>query len=459
MSEKTTLADIEARLQRNGIHEIRQIARACGVQSPTSGKKERIIADLMKIASGEEQPVSPSLRGAPPKSQAYDRLLVADIERCRAECIARRAGAAAKPEAIVQVESPVGEVEEETATSQNAKGVLYFYDKYAFLSVGNSEISRADDIFVHESFVRRFNLKEGDEIECAAQRKDSERAPALVGVLTVNGLPPSALTRAPFDGAPAVYPYKKIPLAQSGAEGRIIDLFSPLAAGQRGLIVGSARRGATTLLYKIATALRENHEDICTVCLLVGARPEEISDFKAIDGATVFHTAFHFAEEEKARVADLALEYCKRQAELGKDVVLLLDNANRLARAYGFSMPKNPNKPGNIFGFISSARATKDGGSLSVISALSLGDNPADESLYVGLRDACNMQITLSDELAIGGLYPAIDVKKSLSAHAEKFCLPDDVTLAASARSLPADKIINEAHISCTFAQFKNSLK
>ena len=456
MAEKITLADIENRLQRKNIHELRQVARVLGVSRPADGKKERLVGDLIKICSGEMEPVPRSTRGAPPKSEMYDRQFVADFETCRAELIARRSGNA--PANTLELAS--GDREEGESKNAVFTGVLYKYDKYSFLSVGHGAISRTDDIFVHESFVRRFNLKTGDEVKCTVQRGDDGRAPGLMGVISVNGLAPEEVVNRPdFDESSAVYPNRKITLSPAGAEGNIIDLFSPLAAGQRGLIVGPARSGATTLIYKIAQALTQNCKDICTVCLLVGARPEEISDFAALDGSVVFHTAFHIAEEEKVRVANLALEYAKRRAELGGTVVMLVDNANRLARAYSSVARRSAEFDGGVLKLFSAARAGSDGGSLSIISALARGGNAADEELYSELRDACNMQITLSGELSEKGVFPAIDIKNSFSAHSEKFRGADELALAAASRALPPEQIIKSAHICAQFAQFKEQLK
>lgn len=442
MPEKVTLADIEARLQHKTIHEIRQIARVLGVSRPADGKKERLIGELLKICSGELEPAPRATRGAPPKSEAYDRFFVADFERCRAELLSD-----GKDDKVASIGDNSGIFE----------GVLYFDDKSYFLTDGKSEDS-SSDISVPDACVRRFNLRMGDVIKCTISRADVicgevVKRSGVVSVLTVNGdVPESAISRRTFDEIPARPIDRRLPLSPCGAEGNIIDLFSPIAAGQRGIIVGAPASGATSLILSMAQSLARKKVE--TVCLLVGARPEEISEFSAA-GVKTFGTAFYRSEEDGVRSANLAVEYCKRQTEYGKDVVLFIDNINRLSRA--FSKCARSGAYGGVLKIFSAAKSGDDC-SLTIIAALSMGESSEDSELYSRLRDACNLQINLSRKLAADSVFPAIDIRTSHAARAEKFLPADEAALASAARGGDPLQIIKDAEVCRTFAQFKEKL-
>jgi len=303
-------------------------------------------------------------------------------------------------------------------------GVLEIMNEgYGFLRQ-DSFLRGANDIYVSNSQVRRFNLKNGDYI-CGEARapKDSEKYYGLLRVESVNGLDPEIVReRATFGSLTPTFPNKLINLetTQTELSTRLVNLVAPIGRGQRGLIVSPPKAGKTVLLKKIANAITTNYNDIHLMVCLIGERPEEVTDMKRSVEAEVVAATFDEPVENQTRVAELALERAKRLAELNKDVVILLDGITRLTRAYNLAMPVSGRTlsggidsgalypPKRFFG---TARNTQEGGSLTVIATCLVDTGSRmDELIYEEFKGTGNMELHLDRKLAEKRIFPAINI-------------------------------------------------
>jgi len=303
-------------------------------------------------------------------------------------------------------------------------GVLEIMNEgYGFLRQ-DSFLRGANDIYVSNSQVRRFNLKNGDYI-CGEARapKDSEKYYGLLRVESVNGLDPEIVReRATFGSLTPTFPDRLINLETTQAElsTRLVNLVAPIGRGQRGLIVSPPKAGKTVLLKKIANAIITNYNDIHLMVCLIGERPEEVTDMKRSVEAEVIAATFDEPVENQTRVAELALERAKRLAELNKDVVILLDGITRLTRAYNLAMPVSGRTlsggldsgalypPKRFFG---TARNTEEGGSLTVIATCLVDTGSRmDELIYEEFKGTGNMELHLDRKLAEKRIFPAINI-------------------------------------------------
>ena len=327
------LADsIRIKLDTKGIHQLWQIGRAVGVAFPTKKKKAELIDDIIAIAKNELEPCERSTRGAPPKSEEYDAETVEEIFKCKQfYSHLDTAGKELSADGVLTIAS--GEEEEEAVYS----GVLEPTEKFWFVRTQNMQITSANDIFMHLSFVNRFRLRIGDKIVCKAKRRKPNECPGATYIISVNGRSPDTPRGLNFESLTPCYPDRRITLerADGNLTDRVIDLFSPIGFGQRALIVSPPKAGKTTMLKDIASGIRHNHPEALVIVLLVDERPEEVTDImRSVDGAEVVYSTFDKGDVHHTHIAGLTLEYAKRQAETGRDVVLLLDSITRLARAH-----------------------------------------------------------------------------------------------------------------------------
>ncbi len=303
-------------------------------------------------------------------------------------------------------------------------GVLEIMNEgYGFLRQG-SFLRGANDIYVSNSQVRRFNLKNGDYI-CGEARapKNSEKYYGLLRVENVNELDPEAVRgRSNFGSLTPTFPDKMINLETTPEElsTRLINMVAPIGRGQRGLIVSPPKAGKTVLLKKIANAITVNYNDIHLMVCLIGERPEEVTDMKRSVKAEVIAATFDEPVENQTRVAELALERAKRLVELSKDVVILLDGITRLTRAYNLAMPTSGRTlsggidsaalypPKRFFG---TARNTQEGGSLTVIATCLVDTGSRmDDLIYEEFKGTGNMELHLDRRLAEKRVFPAINI-------------------------------------------------
>ncbi len=304
-------------------------------------------------------------------------------------------------------------------------------DGYGFLrSADYNYLTSPDDIYVSPSQIKLFGLRTGDTV-CGAIRppKEGEKYFALLRVSKINGLEPLDIrNRVPFDYLTPLFPREKFALTSPKSGGkdmgnRMIDLFTPIGKGQRGLIVAQPKTGKTFLLKDIANSIASNHPECYIIVLLIDERPEEVTDMKRNVKAEVVASTFDEPADNHVRVANIVLEKAKRLVESGHDVVVLLDSITRLARAYNTVAPASGkvlsggveanalHKPKKFFG---AARNIENGGSLTIIAtALVDTGSKMDLVIFEEFKGTGNMELQLERSLANKRIYPAIDLTKS----------------------------------------------
>jgi transcription termination factor Rho len=301
-------------------------------------------------------------------------------------------------------------------------------DGYGFLrSPQNNYLSGPEDIYVSISQIKMLSLKTGDTVEGQIRPpRDAERYFAMIKVQSINHDPPEvARIRAGFDSLTPLYPDTRLNLEteESDISTRIINLFSPIGKGQRSLIVAPPRAGKTILMQKIANAISENHPEVYLMVLLIDERPEEVTDMRRTVKGEVIASTFDEQASRHVSVAEMVIEKAKRLVEHKRDVVILLDNITRLARAYNQTVPASGkilsggvdsnalHKPKR---FLGAARNIEHGGSLTIIaSALIETGSRMDEVIFEEFKGTGNNEIVLDRRMAERRLYPAINIKKS----------------------------------------------
>ncbi len=332
-------------------------------------------------------------------------------------------------EELLNAENAASEKEASTEVLQEteeAGGVLEVLpDGFGFLR-GPNYISTPKDVYVSNAQIKRFNLKTGDKvIGNTRETREGERFKPLIFVKTVNGdIPYVAVHRKPFEHLTPIYPEDRIKLSSDNSLAmRLVDLFSPLGKGQRGLIVAPPMAGKTTLVKDIANAVTKNNPETELIVLLIDERPEEVSDMqKSINGDIVFST-FDQLPQHHVKVAEIVLERAKRIAEHGRDVVILLDSLTRLTRAYNLASESTGRTlsggidPGAFHGpkkFFGAARNIENGGSITILAtALVETGSRMDEVIFEEFKGTGNMEIHLNRKLQERRIFPAIDIYKS----------------------------------------------
>ncbi len=309
------------------------------------------------------------------------------------------------------------------------EGVLEIMsDGYGFLrSADYNYLASPDDIYVSPSQIKLFGLKTGDSIRGAIRPpKDGEKYFALLRVETVNGKTTEEIRdRIPFEYLTPLFPNERLRLSTTGSEysTRILDLFSPIGKGQRGMIVAQPKTGKTVLLKQIANAIAQNHPEVYLIVLLIDERPEEVTDMARSVRGEVISSTFDEQAERHVKVSSIVLEKAKRMVECGHDVVILLDSITRLARAYNTVVPSSGkilsggvdanalHKPKRFFG---AARNVENGGSLTIIAtALIETGSRMDEVIFEEFKGTGNMELQLDRKLSNKRVFPAIDVPAS----------------------------------------------
>ncbi|PNR89252.1 transcription termination factor Rho [Petrotoga sp. 9T1HF07.CasAA.8.2] len=315
-------------------------------------------------------------------------------------------------------------------------------DGYGFLrSVDNSLLPGTDDIYVSQSQIRKFNLFTGDIIAGQIRPpKEGERFFALLRVEAVNSLPPeNARDRVSFENLTPEYPKTRMVLEHKNApySSRIIDLFSPIGFGQRGLIVAPPKAGKTTLLKDIANSIAENYPDTRRYILLIDERPEEVTDIRDTVDANVIAAPFDMDPENQIRIAEMALEHFKRLVEFGHDVVVLVDSLTRVAREYNLYVPSSGKllsgglDPAAVIfpkKFFGAARKIREGGSLTILAtALIETGSKMDEVIFEEFKGTGNMELVLAREMSNERIFPAINLKLSGTRKEELLYSPDEM--------------------------------
>ncbi len=410
-------------------------------EKPTIVSAEPKVEPAKIVATAEEvaqQPTSepksevkpePKRRGRKPKAQ-------------QVEAVAEEP----KTEPIVVAEEPVAEVAEKVAPKASAQpkepqkeyfageiigeGVLeVMQDGYGFLrSADYNYLNSPDDIYVSPSQIKLFGLKPGDTISGVIHPpKEGEKYFPLVRVNEINGLSPEYIRdRVQFEYMTPLFPSEKFNLTGKGhnsLSNRVVDLFSPIGKGQRGLIVAQPKTGKTMLLQSIANAIADNHPEVYMIVLLIDERPEEVTEMARNVKAEVVASTFDEQASRHVKVAEMVLEKAKRMVECGHDVVIFLDSITRLARAYNSVQPASGkvlsggvdanalHKPKRFFG---AARNTEEKGSLTIIAtALIDTGSKMDEVIFEEFKGTGNMELQLDRKLSNKRVYPAVDVISS----------------------------------------------
>ena len=323
-----------------------------------------------------------------------------------------------------------------------ASGVLEIMsDGYGFLrSSDYNYMSSPDDIYVSQSQIRLFGLKTGDVVEGPIRPpKEGEKFFPLVKVDKLNGrLPDEVRDRVPFDHLKPLFPNEKFNLTKGHSDNlscRVVDMFSPIGKGQRGLIVAQPKTGKTMLLKDIANAIADNHPEVYMIILLIDERPEEVTDMERSVNAEVIASTFDEPADQHVKIAEIVLNKARRLVECGHDVVILLDSITRLARAYNTVQPASGkvlsggvdanalHKPKRFFG---AARNIEHGGSLTIIAtALTETGSKMDDVIFEEFKGTGNMELQLDRKLSNKRVFPSVDIISS-STRRDDLLLSDE---------------------------------
>jgi transcription termination factor Rho len=338
----------------------------------------------------------------------------------------------------------------EILKSQTSKGGYILFtgilemtnEGYGFLRATDSNLSNSpNDAYVSSTQIRKFALRTGDIVTGQVRPpKDQERYYALLKIEAINYLPIQESKKRPlFDNLTPLYPTQSFKLEYDPMKltGRMLDLFTPVGKGQRGLIVAPPRSGKTELMKEIAHGIAKNHPETELIVLLVDERPEEVTDMQRSVKGEVFSSTFDLPAQNHVRVAELVIEKAKRRVEMGKDVIILLDSITRLARAYNTVTPSSGkvlsggvdanalHKPKRFFG---AARNIENGGSLTIVAtALIETGSRMDEVIFEEFKGTGNSEIVLDRNISDRRIYPAINIMKSGTRKEELLINPEDL--------------------------------
>jgi transcription termination factor Rho len=341
------------------------------------------------------------------------------------------------------------------------EGVLEIMpDGYGFLrSSDYNYLTSPDDIYVSQSQIKLFGLKTGDTIRGSIRPpKEGEKYFPLVRVEAINGQNPADIRdRVPFDYLTPLFPTQRLNLYTSANNysTRIMDLFTPIGKGQRGLIVAQPKTGKTMLLKDVANAIAKNHPEVYLIILLIDERPEEVTDMARSVRAEVVASTFDEPADRHVKIANIVLEKAKRMVECGHDVVILLDSITRLARAYNTVAPASGkilsggvdanalHRPKRFFG---AARNIEDGGSLTILAtALIDTGSKMDEVIFEEFKGTGNMELQLDRKLSNKRIFPAIDLTSSSTRRDDLLLDKDTLQRIWVLRNHLADMNSNEA--------------
>lgn len=427
-------------LKNKSIEDLRRISKSLGLKNAENYE----IDDLKYYIVRGELPTKTLM------DKPLDKLRVSELREIAKEYGIEKSYNLKKEELIKKINSlKEKEKIEKLDLSENAqetlknledkdyvKGILELHpDGYGFLRRINY-LPSEEDIYVSPSQIRKFRLRNGDEIlGVKSPPKDGENFNALLFIKSVNGMHPSKILNTPyFDNLTPIYPKNKINLEtkEEDIAMRVIDLLSPVGLGQRGLIVSQPKSGKTTLLKKISKSLNTNYPDLHLIVLLVDERPEEVTDMKRSVKGEVVYSTFDENPKNHTRVAEMVIDRAKRLVENKKDVVILLDSLTRLSRAYNLITPTSGktlsggldplslHKPKRFFG---AARNIEEGGSLTILAtALVDTGSRMDDVIFEEFKGTGNMELHLNRNLSEKRIFPAIDILKS-GTRKEEFLL------------------------------------
>lgn len=461
--------------------ELKKIAKGFSIESDGLGKGDLVMKiidaqsanaevakDLFEKFPKKEMPAEASENGAPrpqrekrPRKVKLDPIIEDTVQDTVAtndneeeiaapivsEAVKNEPSAEAETPAEIpqqdEVELPGNNEQEQKEEIKKPEKVYYNFDNivlvtgvlevmpdgYGFLRSSDYDyLNSPDDVYVSQSQIKLFGLKPGDVVTGGVRPpKEGEKYFPLIKVDQINGRDPAYVRdRVIFDYLTPLFPYEKIKLTghpQETMSTRVMDMFSPIGKGQRGLIVAQPKTGKTVLLKDVANAIAYNHPEIYLIILLIDERPEEVTDMARSVKAEVISSTFDEPAEKHVKIANIVLEKAKRMVECGHDVVILLDSITRLARAYNTVSPASGkvltggvdanalHKPKRFFG---AARKVENGGSLTILAtALTETGSKMDEVIFEEFKGTGNMELQLDRKLSNRRIYPAIDLLAS----------------------------------------------
>ena len=413
----------KSKLNQKTLSELREMADNLGIQKSYSFKKNELIDKILS----EKNFIN------------YDKIAAANEKIIPSEDVN-----------IDDLSDNATEVLENMEDINYVSGILDLHaDGYGFLRV-NNYLPGEGDIYVSPSQIRRFRLKNGDEVVGVNRPSNSgENYNGLIYIKSVNGCPPHfAINRPYFDNLTPIYPNHKLILENNKDDfaTRLIDLISPIGKGQRGLIVSQPKSGKTTLLKKIAKSISENYPEVKLIVLLIDERPEEVTDMQRSVKGEVVYSTFDELPKNHTRVAEMVIERAKRLVEQKKDVVILLDSLTRLTRAYNLITPSSGktlsggldplslHKPKRFFG---AARNLEEGGSLTILAtALIETGSRMDDVIFEEFKGTGNMEVHLDRKLSEKRIFPAIDIYKSGTRKEEDLLDKEELEFAWGIRKI-----------------------
>lgn len=437
------------------VSELREIAKVLGIVDVDKLRKQELIDKISDVAqqSADEVSNSSSAKGdndVSAKTEEKGRRSRTRTVKTEPIVVSKRSMTEVDSEKPVSTPSGSSKQEErnfEQPASTDTKrtdsplpntdfdnvivneGVLEIMpDGYGFLrSSDYNYLTSPDDIYVSQSQIKLFGLKTGDNVRGSIRPpKEGEKYFPLVRIESINGQNPAEVRdRVPFDFLTPLFPDQKLnlDLGANNYSTRIMDLFTPIGKGQRGLIVAQPKTGKTNLLKEVANAIAKNHPEVYLIILLIDERPEEVTDMARSVRAEVVSSTFDEPAERHVKIANIVLEKAKRMVECGHDVVILLDSITRLARAYNTVAPASGkilsggvdanalHRPKRFFG---AARNIENGGSLTILAtALTDTGSKMDEVIFEEFKGTGNMELQLDRKLSNKRLFPAIDLTVS----------------------------------------------
>ena len=439
-SEREQMAQIETTAEP---HKPTKTVKAV---KPLAVEPEKVESGKSKEESSKpvEQPAEQPVVETPKKKRGRPKKNVAAAQPTEETSEAKPLNDVEQPAEEKQVEEAPKQTMPELGENVIAMGTLECTpDGYGFLrSADYNYLPSPDDVYVSKDQMRQYGLKAGDTVECSIRlNPQPEKFFPMDKVIRVNGLAPElAKKRVAFENLTPLFPDQKFKLCvgnrQDALSVRMIDLFSPIGKGQRGLIVAQPKTGKTVLLKELANAILKNNPEVYMIVLLIDERPEEVTDMARSVNAEVIASTFDEPADNHVRVANIVHEKAKRLVESGHDVVILLDSITRLARAYNTVAPSSGkvlsggveaqalHKPKRFFG---AARNIENGGSLTIIAtALTETGSKMDDLIFEEFKGTGNMELQLDRKLANKRIFPAVDIPAS-STRRDDLLLPADV--------------------------------
>ena len=431
------------------VSELREIAKVLGIADSEKLRKQELIDRISEIAkeSQNEETVETVDADSDKANAERTRKRVRTVKTAEPVAVGRNRSAeeeqtkiefVSKPAEVTPTETPAPSIPESAPKASTPtdfdnvivnEGVLEIMaDGYGFLrSSDYNYLTSPDDIYVSQSQIKLFGLKTGDNVRGSIRPpKEGEKYFPLVRVEAINGQDPAEVRdRVPFDYLTPLFPDEKLnlDLGPGNYSTRIMDLFTPIGKGQRGLIVAQPKTGKTNLLKEVANAIAKNHPEVYLIILLIDERPEEVTDMARSVRAEVVSSTFDEPADRHVKIANIVLEKAKRMVECGHDVVILLDSITRLARAYNTVAPASGkilsggvdanalHKPKRFFG---AARNIENGGSLTILAtALTETGSKMDEVIFEEFKGTGNMELQLDRKLSNKRIFPAIDLTAS----------------------------------------------